>query len=177
MLITMENRRFVFGLGWMVVVILSLGYGCKPTDSAPISLGELDSLHLLNLDSTALRLTRNDLRPALMAVVFNPWCEHCQAEAMQIYLNMNQLNDVTVLMIGMVSLNNIKEFGTKYRLSNFKNVIFAYTSPLAAYNLLGAYDLPHIRLYDAQLKPVKDFSGPNTFHQVLSQIKAGSTGK
>lgn len=166
------NSRLNWALGWIVIMILFLGYGCKPSDSAPVSLGELDSLHLLNLDSTALHLTQQDLRPALMAVVFNPWCDHCQAEAMQIYLSMNQLNDVTILMIGMVSLKSIKEFGEKYRLNNFKNVIFAYSSPLAAYNLLGAYDLPHIRLYDAQLNPVKDFSGPNTFQQVLSQIKA-----
>lgn len=173
----MDKNHFMFGMGWVVSIALFITCGCKSPDAAPVSLGELDSLHLLALDSTSLHLTQDDLRPSLMAVVFNPWCEHCQAEAMQIYLNMNQLNDVTVLMIGMVSLKSIKEFSTKYGLGNFKNVIFAYTSPLAAYNLLGAYNLPHIRLYDAQLKPVKDFSGANTFHQVLSQIKAGSTGK
>ena len=171
----MKSKCSIIVWSTVVVVLLFFGYGCRPADTTPVSLGELDSLHLLNLDSTALHLTPQDLRSSLMAVVFNPWCDHCQAEAMQIYLNMNQLNDVTILMIGMVNLNSLKDFGVKYRLNNFKNVIFAYCNPRSAYDLLGAYDLPHIRLYDAGLNPVKDFSGPNTFNQVLAEIKAGST--
>ena len=173
----MNRSILIFEIGWLIMVISLLGSGCESSGSGPMSLGELDSLHLLSLDSTKLQLTQQDRRPSLMAVVFNPWCEHCQAEAMQIYLNMSQLKDVTVLMIGMVQMKSIKEFSTRYGLHNFKNVIFAYTSPVAAYNLLGAYNLPHIRLYNADLKPVEDFSGPNTVKQVIAKIRENQTGK
>jgi len=143
--------------------------GCsKP---APIDMGELDSLKMVTLDSTHFQLTVSDARNAYLAVVYNPGCDHCQAEADELHYNMKKLENVTVLMIGSVELEEMENFSERYGLDNFKNVKFAYASPELTYTILGAIQLPHMRLYDKDMQPIRDFTGTFPVDSIVSYIR------
>lgn len=167
----MKKTILFIGIAFIAIIGIWFISSSDAADNTPVSIGELDTLNLVNLDSVKLQLTKADMRNSLMAVVFNPWCEHCQAEAQEMYNNMNQLKDVTIIMIGTVSIEALESFSIRYGLGNFKNVIFAYSNPVAAYKLFGAYQLPFIRLYDKNLKPVKDFSSNTEVSEIVSYIK------
>lgn len=161
-------RSFVF----VLLSILGLGIAaCSLEDSQPVAMGELDSLNLLTMDSTAFHLTKADVRNSYLAIVFNPWCEHCQAEAEEIRNNIGKLQDVTIIMIGSVTLKEISDFSERYQLDNFKNMKFAYASPVVTYEKLGAVYLPHLRLYDKDFKMIQEFTSPTTVATILSHIK------
>lgn len=161
-------------LFFIVLVILLSGLNltrCSSAGSKPVNMGELESLKLLNLDSTQFQMTEGKMKNALLAVVFNPTCEHCQAEAQQIRNNMKQFEDISILMIGSAPLKEMTNFSINYGLNNFDNVDFVYTSPLYGYQLFGAIQLPHVRIYDKNFTLIKGYSGPTSMDEILSQIK------
>lgn len=158
----------------LLVIIASLGFvitGCNLEGSKPIAMGELDSLNLLTLDSTAFHLNKDDERNSYLAVVFNPFCDHCQAQAEEIRNNIEKLQDVTIVMISSATLKEIADFSDKYQLDNFKNIKFAYASPVVTYEKLGAVYLPHLRVYDKNFSMLQEFPSPTTVDNILSYVK------
>ncbi len=123
------------------------------------------------MDSVSLQFTSEDMRNSLLTVIFNPWCDHCQAQAEEFYKGMNKLKDVRIVMIGAVPIEGIKEFGVKYGLSNFENVTFTYASPVHLYKEYGAIPMPYLRLYDKNLKFVKDFKSTTPVNEILSYVQ------
>ncbi len=168
--VEMNKTRWMLLLAATLVAVVMI-QGCKNADYPPINMGELDSLKMVTLDSTHFQLTTIDARDAYLAVVYNPFCDHCQLEADEFHHNMKKLENVTVLMIGSEELDAMEEFSVKYGLNNFKNVRFAYASPVLTYNILGAYQLPHMRLYDKDLKPIRDFAGTYPVDSIVSYIR------
>jgi len=158
---------------WLSIFVILIGIGVLSCSkrSPTVDMGELDSLKLLTLDSTEFKLTTEDMRGSLLAVVFNPWCDHCQMEAEEIRGNIEKLKDVTILMIGSVTLKEIEDFSERYKLDEFENIKFAYASPVLTYEILGAVYLPHMRLYDKDLKPIQDFASTTSVETILSHVK------
>lgn len=168
----MTTKRIELTGLFITLIVFSLWMGgCTSIDNTPVSMGELDKLNLITLDSTQFEYTKSDMRGSLLVVVYNPSCEHCQAEAQEFYQNMDKLMDVTLLMIGSVPLKELKDFSQKYGLDKFANVKFAYASPVATYNLLHVENLPYSRLYDKHFKPVKEFVGTTPVNTILSHVK------
>lgn len=143
---------------------------CNPADSKPVNMGQLESLNLLSLDSSRFQLTQGQLRQSLLLIVFNPTCDHCQAEAREITANIEKLKDVTILMIASVQLKDIQEFAIDYGMSELENVHFVYTSPLYGYQFFGGIQLPHLRLYDRDFKMIKSFSGSASVDEIVLQL-------
>ncbi|MGE0588267.1 MAG: peroxiredoxin family protein [Cyclobacteriaceae bacterium] len=163
-----------FGLLILSLIVIATGLvtsRCSFEDTTPIPMGELDSLNLLTLDSTEFTLTVADKRNSYLAVVFNPFCEHCQDEAVEIRNNISKLKDVTVLMISSETMAEVKKFSERYELNNFKNVKFLYASPVATYKVLNASYLPHMRLYDKDINPIEDFSTTTSVEKIMSKAK------
>lgn len=152
----------------LVTVLLN---SCSSTDSPPVSMGELDQLNLLNLDSTQFKFTKQDLRGSIMAVVYSPGCEHCQAQAVDFRENMDKLEDVTLIMIGSVPMQQQRDFSVKYGLKEFKNVRFAYSSPVTVLSLWEIHNIPHIVLYNKDFKPIKTFAGTTSVDKILASLK------
>lgn len=158
-------------LGVAIAMISVMMSSCGSGGSAPVSMGELDRLQLLNLDSTQFEFTKEDLRGSLLAVVFSPGCDHCQAQAQEFYKNKDRLKDVTIIMIGSVPLEQIRDFSEKYGLKELQNVRFAYASPVNVLNLWMIDNLPHLALYDKDLKPGQTFSGTTSVDKMLPHLK------
>lgn len=165
----MNSKGKFFSL--LANIFLSVWFlSCNPADSKPINLGELESLNLLSLDSSRFQLTQGQLRQSLLLIVFNPTCDHCQAEAREIKSNIEKLKDVTILMIASVPLKDIHDFSINYGMSELENVHFVYTSPLYGYQFFGGIQLPHLRLYDRNFKMIKSFSGSTSVEDIVSQL-------
>mgnify|MGYP000857523045 CR=1 FL=1 len=168
----MKRKKVVKPVFTLAVILIALIMSsCGTGGSTPISMGELDRLQLLNLDSTQFEFTKNDLRGSLLAVVFSPGCDHCQAQAQEFYQNMDKLKDVTIIMIGSVPMEQIREFSEKYGLKEFQNVRFAYASPVNALDLWMIDNLPHLALYDKEFKPIQIFASTTSVDKILSHLK------
>ncbi|MFZ1807755.1 MAG: hypothetical protein WAU36_11055 [Cyclobacteriaceae bacterium] len=168
----MKKKSVVnIAIGLTIAIVSLMMSSCGSGGSAPVSMGELDRLLLLNLDSTQFEFTKDDLRGSLLAVVFSPGCDHCQAQAQEFYQNMDKLQDVTIVMIGSVPLEQIRDFSEKYGLKEFQNVRFAYASPVNVLNLWMIDNLPHLALYDKDLKPVQTFASTTSVDKILPHLK------
>jgi thioredoxin-related protein len=166
------KKVFNFSLASISIILLSWFFGgCSSVDSKPINMGELERLNLLSLDSSRFQLTEGQMKHSLLLIVFNPTCDHCQAEAKEIKANINKLKDVTILMIASVHLKDIHDFSVNYGMNELENVDFVYTSPLYGYQFFGAIQLPHLRLYDRSFKLVKTFSGSTSVDDIISHLK------
>ena len=155
---------------FIVIATFALLISCVK-DSKPVSLGEIDSLNLYDMDSVSLQLTSEDMRNSLLTVIFNPWCDHCQAQAEEFYKGINKLQDMRVIMIGAVPIEGVKEFSVKYGLNNFENITFTCGSPVHLYNAYGAIPMPYLRLYDKNMKFVKDFRSTTPVNEILSYVQ------
>lgn len=160
----------MFSFWVSILVSVWMLQSCNSKDSKPAHLGDLEKLNLLTLDSSRFELTQSQLKQSLLLIVFNPTCDHCQAEAKEITSNIEKLKDVTILMIASVQLKDIHDFSIQYGMSELENVHFAYTSPLYGYQFFGGIQLPHLRLYDHELKMIKSFSGSTSVADIVSQL-------
>ncbi len=166
-----KGRAPYLTLSLALVLAIVLLNSCNPADSAPVSMGELDRLQLYNLDSTQFEFTKGDVRQSLLAVLFSPGCEHCQDQAKEFYKHMDQLQNITIIMIGSEPLQRIRDFSVKYQLNEFKNVRFAYASPVKVLDLWQIHNIPHIVLYDKNLQLIKTFSGTTPVDKILAGFK------
>lgn len=163
------SSKWIIFLGSILLSVWML-QSCNSNDSKPANLGDLERLNLLSLDSSRFQITEGQLKQSVLLIVFNPTCEHCQAEAREIKANIEKLKDVTILMIASVQLKDIQDFSVQYGMSDLENVHFAYTSPLYGYQFFGGIQLPHLRLYDHELKMIKSFSGSTSVDHIVSQL-------
>lgn len=164
------NKIFGSVMLMLVTVIGAITFnGCS--NDTTISMGELDYLNMIKLDSTKFEFKKSDLRDYLLAVVYSPGCEHCQAEAKEFYKNRDKLQNVTMIMIGSEPLKMLRDFSEMYGLNQLENVKFVYASPVNTFNLMRVVDLPHMRLYDRNFKPLREFIGTTPMDKIYPHIK------
>lgn len=99
-----------------------------------------------------------DGKPVLI-MVFSPDCSHCQHETEDMVAHMDELKDVSIVMITMQPLSMMKEFITNYGLAKYSNIVigkdFNYFTP-------GFFDLrniPFMAIYNKKGKLVEAVSG------------------
>lgn len=166
-----RKSKILVSVGLTVLAIFGLISlnGCS-TD-ATISMGELDQLNMIKLDGSKFEFKKSDLRNYLLAVVYSPGCEHCQAEAQEFYKNRDKWQNITLIMIGSEPLQSLQDFSEMYGLNQLENVKFVYASPVNTFDLMRVVDLPHMRLYDKNFKPIREFVGTTAIDKILSYVK------
>jgi peroxiredoxin len=136
----------------------------KPAASA---VNEYPNLILKLADGSVI--STRDLKGKNVFILFQPDCDHCQAEAADIEERLNEFKDYTLYFISSSPMDKIKMFAEDYHLDQKKNVIFAWTSTDGVLNHYGPIPTPSVYIYaDGKLK--KSFNGQTGVENILNSL-------
>ena len=141
------------------------GSGLSESESR---VSDLPPLPLTDLNGQ--RLMVNNLRGKTVLVLFQPECEDCQREAVQIQENLQAFKDYAIYFVSNAALPQQAMFAEHYKLNGYPNVHFAQTSIDDIINTLGPTPAPSVFIYSAQGRLVKAFKGETDIQQILSHL-------
>jgi thiol-disulfide isomerase/thioredoxin len=129
-------------------------------------------LKLLTIDSTTY-FTSNDLKKnkPVLIMLFNPDCDHCKHETIEILENINQLEDVEIVMATTMPLDAMRSFYERYNLRRFDNI---HVGQDRNYSLTSFYQnhlLPYLAMYDKQGKLLITFEGSRKIDDLVNAFK------
>jgi len=109
------------------------------------------------------------LRGNNMFVLFQPDCDHCQEEAIQIQQRLQEFKDYTLYFISSAPMENITAFARNFDLDNVEKVKFAWTSTEGVLTYYGPIQTPSIYIYsDGRLK--QSFNGQTSVDKILEAL-------
>lgn len=127
---------------------------------------------LLMQDSATL-FSKDNLpkKTAVLLMIFNPECEHCQHETEELIKNMDSFKKVRIVMATMMPLEEMKTFIKKYNLSKYNNITVGRD---IHYVLPGFYmisNLPYLAMYDKQGQLISTFEGTMKMEDLIKVFK------
>ena len=133
----------------------------------------LPPLQLLLQDSRT-KYTKESLpkKKAVVVMLFNPDCEHCQHEAEQIAANKELLKDVHIVMVTGSPIYRIQEFGQRYGLSSMPNVVIAKDPHFFLFSFYGIRYLPFMAIYDKKGNLVSSKDGAIKPQEIVALLNS-----
>ncbi|MFN6944982.1 MAG: peroxiredoxin family protein [Cytophagaceae bacterium] len=102
--------------------------------------------------------THSDLKKGAryMFVYFNPHCDICQDEAVEIINNLDMLMDIQVVMVSPNDVEDVKKFVKKYKIHKYSDQITVLHDPMDLfYKEFGANGYPNVYLYNEKKELVR----------------------
>lgn len=131
-------------------------------------VSDLPQLPLTDLKGNHLMV--NNLKGKTVLVLFQPECEDCQREAVQIQRNLQAFEDYAVYFVSNAALPQQAMFAEHYQLNSHPNVHFAQTSINDIINTLGPTPAPSLFIYSAEGRLVKAFKGETDIQEIRKYL-------
>lgn len=152
---------------WVFCSFVTLGFsytaGAQEQQAA-----DMPNILLIKPDKSQL-FTR-DIQGKSVLVLFQPDCDHCQREAVQIREHLKAFQDYTVYFISSAPLEEIEQFSEEYKLQGNPNVFFAHTDLMNILDNFGAVQTPSLYIYSKDQELVKAFNGETPIGMILPHI-------
>lgn len=116
------------------------------------------------------RLMVKDLEGKTVLVLFQPDCDHCQREAVQIRENLSHFDDYQLYFVSDAALPQISQFAKEYELEGIRNVHFAQASVNDIIYTVGPVPSPSLFVYSENGRLVKDFKGETPVEQIIPYL-------
>ncbi len=145
----------------------------KPAaDNTPMykKVNTIPYFQLIQGDSTWFRSTDIPKNKPVAIIYFSPDCGHCQLTAQEFAANMDKLKNDFLVWVSFHTPEQIKEFGEKYKLSQYSNVRLGRDTTYYVPSFYQVRFTPFMAAYNRQGKLVETFDGgtdPATLAKVL----------
>jgi thioredoxin-related protein len=149
---------------FMVYSIVEKVYAKKSVQN---KIQNLSVAQLFKMDSTQFQMTSG--RPILL-VFFNSQCEHCQYELTELKKNLSSFEAVSVLLMSSENIATIKEAAQKFELAASPNAEFVKINRDDVFDNYGSLSVPHLFLYGADRKLIKEFKGETKIEAILQYL-------
>lgn len=93
------------------------------------------------------KLSAKTLKGNNIFILFQPDCDHCQHEAVEIGQRLNEFKDYTLYFISSSPMEQIMKFAKDFDLASKKNVRFAWTTNESVLTYYGSIPTPSIYVY------------------------------
>lgn len=127
----------------------------------------LSVARLFTMDSTQFQMTSARL---ILLVFFNSECEHCQYELSELKKNLSAFNAVSILLMSSENISTIKEAAQKFELAASPNTEFIKINRDDVFENFGSLSVPHLFLYGADRKLIKEFRGETKIEAILEYL-------
>lgn len=139
------------------------------TQTAPaVRHTDLPNMQLAKTDGS--RETAKNIQGKAMLVLFQPDCDHCQREAVQIREHLEAFQGYTLYFISDAPPAQLAQFAQEYKLGNQPNIHFAQTSIESILQHFGPIDTPSVFIYSDKGMLKKSFIGETPIEQILQHI-------
>lgn len=158
----------------LIVILAFLSCSSKKDDKptapgsmAAAAVNEYPDIVLVLADGKELQT--KSLKGNNIFVLFQPDCDHCQEEAMQIEQRLEHFKAYTLYFISSAPMEQIRGFGESFNLHNKENVRFAWTTTEGVLNHYGPIPTPSVYIYsNGRLK--QSFQGQTDIENILSAL-------
>lgn len=154
----------------MLHLVLS-GCSAKKEESkgavTPVLVNEYPDL-ILTLNN-GKKLSTKTLKGNNVFILFQPDCDHCQNEAVEIEQRLEDFRDYTLYFISSSPMEQITAFAKNFKLDNKDNVKFAWTTNEGVLTYYGAIPTPSIYVY-SQGKLRTSFNGQTDVENILKAL-------
>lgn len=139
------------------------------TQTAPaVRHTDLPNMQLAKTDGSSE--TAKNIEGKAMLVLFQPDCDHCQREAVQIREHLEAFQGYTLYFISDAPPAQLAQFAQEYKLINQPNIHFAQTSVESILQHFGPIDTPSVFIYSDKGMLKKSFIGETPIEQILQHI-------
>jgi thioredoxin-related protein len=169
----MTNRILLL---FVVVVFVS----CETKENKPVEKAEAAEVAKPEIKNERPLMTftltdgnkvdAQEINEKMVLVLFQPDCDHCQAEAKQIKARLDAFKDYQLYFISSQPIEVINQFAKDYQLSGKNNVHFGWTSVESVLNNFGAISAPSIYIYTQEGKLVESFDGQVDVEMVIRYL-------
>lgn len=119
--------------------------------------------------SNGEKLSAKTLKGNNVIILFQPDCEHCQNEAVQIEQRLEEFKNYTLYFISSSPIEQINAFAKNFGLDDKKNVRFAWTANEGVLTYYGAIPTPSIYIYSkGELRT--SFNGQTEVENILKAL-------
>jgi hypothetical protein len=115
------------------------------------------------------KISAKGLEGNSMFVLFQPDCDHCQEEAIQIGQRLADFKDYTLYFISSAPMEQITSFAKNFDLAGKARVKFAWTSTEGVLTYYGPIPTPSIYIY-RNGKLMRGFNGQTEIDTVLNAL-------
>jgi hypothetical protein len=100
----------------------------------------------LLLPDSVTYFTKNDLpkKTAVMLMLFNPQCEHCQYETEELIKNIDKFKNIRVTMSTSMAFDSMLAFRIRYELAQYKNIVVAQATHFFLFSFFNVHHLPFL---------------------------------
>jgi cytochrome oxidase Cu insertion factor (SCO1/SenC/PrrC family) len=140
-----------------------------PPPAAAVLTTDLPNLPLTKLDGTSLQA--NNLTGKTILFFFQPDCDHCQRETVQIRENLSAFRDYQVYFISNYPQAELAKFAQEYKLAFEPNVVFAQATLEGILNTVGPMESPTMFVYSDKGRLVNTFKGETPIAQILPALQ------
>ncbi|HRJ31408.1 MAG TPA: redoxin domain-containing protein [Cyclobacteriaceae bacterium] len=157
----------VFAIGWMANASFAR---LQQKKERAISLSTFPKLNLLSLDSLGFRLESLPLEPVVL-IHFNSGCDHCQYEAAAIKASINKFKGAQLVFFSTEPITVIRQFSEQHGLSEYVNIHLTKINAADVTATLGTLAVPHLFIYGADRKLLKEFRGETKPEAILKYLQ------
>jgi hypothetical protein len=126
---------------------------------------------LLLPDSTTY-FTKDDLtkRSAVMLMIFNPTCEHCQHETEEIIKHMDEFKNFQIVMATMMPFDSMMSFRRKYKLTQYDNIVLGQDTHFFLPSFYMISYMPFLAFYNKKKELISVFEGTMPIEKALEEL-------
>ncbi len=161
-------KRYLLFIG--ALILAQVGFSQTDSTRKPpyLQFPTYPPVKLLMADSSTL-FTKADLpkKSAVILMLFNPQCEHCQHETEQIVAHIDEFKKIQIVMTTFMPFDSMMAFSKKYGLAKYKNITVAQDTHyfLPTYFMLS--NLPFLAFYNKDKELISVHEGSMPIESVL----------
>ncbi len=108
---------------------------------------------------------------AVLVMLFNPSCTHCQQETEEITRNINKFSNIHILMCTPMPLDSMLAFRKKYNLAKYSNIVVTQDSRVQMPSYYMISNLPFLAFYNRKRQLIGTHEGSISLEKLLAKFK------
>ena len=137
----------LFSIIFFLQLVL-VGCSAKKEETAKVSAPLANEYPDLVLTlSNGEKIPTKTLKGNNILILFQPDCDHCQHEAVEIEQRLEDFKDYTLYFISSSPMEQITAFAKNFKMDQKKNVRFAWTTGESVLTYYGSIPTPSIYIY------------------------------
>lgn len=116
------------------------------------------------------RQSASTLKGKTVLFLFQPDCDHCQREAVDISKHISHFKDYQLYFISSVPIKEVLKFADDYKLKQYSNIHWGTTTVQNILSTYGPIEAPSLYLYSEDGKLVESFIGEIAVEVIVKHL-------
>ena len=149
------------------LLVLVLG-SCGKKEKPESVVNDLPALVITKTDGSQLAM--KSVTGKTVIVMFQPDCDHCQREAIEIRNHVAAFADYQVYFVSSAPVPTVDQFSIDYKFKGLPNFHFGVTTVDEVLNSFGPIDAPSVYIYNEQGRLKQNFNGETVIQLILRSL-------